>query len=333
MDALRAYAKADPGQLRYEEAPIPIPEAGDALVRVRACAFTPNELAWPAVWTNPDGSARPVPIVPGHEVSGMVEALGPETAGVAVGDAVYGLIDFQRDGGAAELVAARATEMAAKPTTLDHLAAAATPLSALTAWQALFEHAGLEPGQRVLIHGAAGGVGSFAVQLARWRGAEVVATAAARHASALRDLGAEAVIDYRSTAFDAGLAGLDVVLDTVGGDTWERSWRVLRPGGVLVSVAVPRPPAEDRRPDARAVWFVVRADRGQLAEIARLIDAGHVHPVVARSFPLADGRMAFESAGHDHALGKFVLVVPAAATAPAVAVAPSAAASPAAASA
>ena len=186
-----------------------------------------------------------------------------------------------------------ADELAPKPATLTHAQAAAVPLSALTAWQALFDHGELAPGQRVLVHGGAGGVGSFAVQLARWRGAHVTATSSARDADLVRELGADEVIDYRSQRFEDVVADLDLVFDTVGGETWERSWSVLRPAGRLVSIAVPRPPDREPVDDRRAIWFVVRPDRGQLIEIGRLIDAGRVRPIVSAELPLAEGHEAY----------------------------------------
>jgi NADPH:quinone reductase-like Zn-dependent oxidoreductase len=309
MRALRAYAKNDPAQLVDEEAPAPQLGSGDVLVRVHASGVAPTELAWPSTWLTADGASRPLPIVPGHEVSGVVEAIGPDAGGLAIGDEVFGLIDFQRDGADADYVASRAVELAPKPATLDHVRTAAVPLSALTAWQALFDHARLERGQRVLIHGAAGGVGSFAVQLARWRGARVVATASAKNADKVRSLGADEVLDYRTTRFDEVLRDLDAVFDPVGGETWERSWRALRPGGVLVSIAVPRPPDESRADSVRAVWFVVAPNRAELIEIARLIDEGHVMPIVERVLPLARGREAFDVGLRDHGFGKTVLDV------------------------
>ena len=225
MKAVRLHSRGGPEQLVYEDAPLPDPAAGEVRVRVFAAGITPTELTWDATYQTPDGRDR-LPSIPGHDVSGVVEALGRGVTGVSPGDAVYGLIDFPRDGSAAEFVAVPAAHLAPKPGTLDHVRAAAVPLSALTAWQALFDHAGLAAGQKVLIHGAAGGVGSFAVQLARWRGAQVSGTTSADDADFLRALGVETVIDYRAARFEDLLRDVDVVLDTVGGETLERSWRV-----------------------------------------------------------------------------------------------------------
>jgi NADPH:quinone reductase-like Zn-dependent oxidoreductase len=310
MRALRAYAKNEPSRLVYEEdAPLPTLAPGDVLLRVHASGVTPSELDWPSTWLEPDGTPRTPPIIPGHEVAGVVEAAGPAAEGLSAGDEVYGLTAFRRDGADAEYVAVRAAELAPKPATLTFAEAATVPLSALTAWQALFDQGELQVGQRVLIHGGAGGVGSFAVQLARWRGAHVVATASARDDELVRDLGADKVIDYRAGRFEEAVADIDLVVDTVGGETWERSWEVLRPGGQLVSIAVPRPPEREPRDGRRAIWFVVEPNRAQLVEIGGLIDGGHVRPIVSSVLPLARGREAYGPSHHSGGPGKTVLLV------------------------
>src|SRR3954467_11348658 len=254
--AIRLHARGGPEQIVYEDAPLPAPAAGEALLRVYAAGITPTELTWSETYQTPDGHER-LPTIPGHDVSGVVGALGPGASDVSAGDAVYGLVAFPRDGSAAEYVAVRAADLAPKPRSLDHVHAAAVPLSALTAWQALFVHAGLTAGQLVLIHGAAGGVGASAAQLARWRGAHVCATASARHHDFLRELGVETAIDYRTTRFEEVLRDVDLVLDTIGGDTLERSWRVLRRGGTLVSVAAPPPPPPAPDAGARGGFFLL----------------------------------------------------------------------------
>ena len=313
MRALHAYVPRDASRLVYEDAPSPAVGSGDILVRVYASGVSPSELEWPSAWLQHDGSPRTPPIVPGHELAGVVEALGPDVSGFRVGDAVYGFIDIRRDGADADYVAVRAEELAPKPATLSFPEAAAVPLSALTAWQALFDHGRLVRGSRVLIHGGAGGVGAFAVQLARWRGAHVAATSSARDADLVRDLGADAVIDYRAQRFEDVVADVDVVVDTVGGETWQRSWNVLRPGGRLVSVAVPRPHDREGLDGRRAMWFVVRSIRGQLLEIAGLIDAGLVRPIVSSVLPLEGGRAAY-GVGVRGGPGKVVLIVAGAGT-------------------
>src|SRR6478609_1405173 len=307
MRALRAYARNDATRLIYEDAPCPEISAEDVLIRIHACGVSPSELSWPTTWIAPDQRDRPLPIIPGHEVSGVVTACGADVAHLEIGDEVYGLIDFQRDGADAEYVAARAIELAPKPSNLDHVQTAAVPLSGLTAWQALFDYARLARGQRLLIHGGAGGVGSFAVQLAHWRGAHVIATASGADTDLVRALGADEVFDYRTEPFEDAVRNVDIVFDTVGGAIWQRSWRVLRPGGVLVSIAVPRPPIESAPPSIRAIWFVVASRADQLLALAELIDAGHLRPVIGEVLPLARGSEAY--AKHRTGPGKMVINV------------------------
>jgi NADPH:quinone reductase-like Zn-dependent oxidoreductase len=187
--------------------------------------------------------------------------------------------------------------------------AAAVPLSALTAWQALFGHARVSRGQRVLVHGAAGGVGTYAVQLARWAGAQVCATASARNADFLRDLGADLVIDYATTRFEEVAHDVDVVFDLVGGDALTRSWQVVRDGGIVVSVVSPRPTGPAPRPGVRFAWFIVEPSGEQLRQIGGLIDAGQVRPIVDRVFPLADARGAYDAGRRGHPRGKIVLTI------------------------
>lgn len=308
MKAIRIHGRGGPERLVYEDAPGPRLGPEDALVRVHATGITPAELTWDSTYQNADGSKR-IPSIPGHEVSGIVADLAPGVTGIQVGDAVYGLTDFPRDGAAAEFIAVRATNLAPKPRSLDHAQAAAVPLSGLTAWQALFDRGGLSAGQRVLIHGGAGGVGTFAVQFARWRGAYVIATTSAQNAEFLRDLGANELIDYAVERFEEKLRDVDLVLDTIGGETLERSWRVLRRGGLLVSLPAPIPADQPLRFGARGLFFIVEPDRAELMEIAALIDGGKLKPVVAEVLPLARAREAFQHGGAGHRPGKIVLKV------------------------
>jgi NADPH:quinone reductase-like Zn-dependent oxidoreductase len=311
MFALRAHAQGEPARLAFEEAPSPDLGPRDVLVRVHASGVSPGELDWPGAWLDHDAAPRVPPIVPGHEVAGVVEAVGAEATGFAVGDEVFGYIDVHRDGSDAEYVAVRADagELALKPRTLTYAEAAAVPLSALTAWQALFDHGDLQRSQRVLVHGGAGGVGTFAVQFARWRGAHVVATSSERDRAFVSELGADEVLDYRGTPFEDTVADMDLVLDTVGGETWSRSWDVIRPGGRLVSIAVPRPPDRDEIEGRRAIWFVVRQDVEQLVEIGRLIDAGLVRSIVSDVLPFARGAEAYGTGARRSGPGKAVLSV------------------------
>jgi NADPH:quinone reductase-like Zn-dependent oxidoreductase len=230
MHALRLHQQAAPEGLCYEEAPIPEPGTGDLLVRVHAASFTPTELAWPSTWVDRLGHDRR-PVIPGHEVSGTVEGLGWGTTGFAVGDAVYGLTDWYRDGTLAEYVAVEARNLAPKPASLDHVQAAALPMPGLTAWQALFVHGGLSGGQRVLLHGAGGGVGTVAVQLARAAGAHVIATGRAWARELVTDLGAERFVDLDRERFEQVAEAVDLVVDLVGGETLRRSGATVREGG------------------------------------------------------------------------------------------------------
>jgi NADPH:quinone reductase-like Zn-dependent oxidoreductase len=246
-------------------------------------------------------------------VSGVVESVAHGVTDVSTGDEVYALTSFCRDGAAAEYVAVHAADLAPKPKTIDHMQAAAVPLSALTAWQAFFDHAQLAPGQRVLIHGAAGGVGSFAVQIARWHGAYVIGTASSENRDFLLRLGANEVIDYRRAPFEQAVREVDVVLDTIGGETRERSWQVLKPTGILVSLPGPIPESEEaahgKRGGRRGVFFIVQPNREHLGKIAALIDSGAIRPVIAETIPLAKARQAFERGVAGHTRGKLVLAV------------------------
>ena len=287
--------------LVYEDAPDPQPAISDALVRVHAASFTPTELTWP-LWTDRAGHDR-APLIPAHEGSGVVVALGYGAAGVAVGDEVFGLIDGYRDGWAAEYVAIEARSLAPKPTTIDHVHAAALPQAGLTSWQALFDHGHLEAGQTVVIHGAGGGVGSVAVQLARWAGAHVVGTGRSNARQRALDLGADRFVDIEQDGWEEAVGQADLVYDTVGGDVLARSPGIVKPGGALVSVMNP-PPDRD---GIRTVHFV-RDPRGdELAEIARLVDDGKLRPQVGAVYPLADAREAFMAKSTQHIPGKVVL--------------------------
>jgi NADPH:quinone reductase-like Zn-dependent oxidoreductase len=311
MRAVRAHRRGGPEQLVYEVAPRPEPAPGDVLVAVHAASITSDELTWDSTWTDspePGGRDR-TPIIPAHEMSGMVAALGPEVTETRVRDEVYGLIPFGRDGAAAEYVTVPADVLATKPATVDHDAAAAVPLAALTAWQALVEHGNLRAGQHVLIHGAAGGVGSFAVQLAAGLGARVTATARGRDRDFVTKLGAQKVVDYTNERFEDHVDGVDVVLDLVGGQTQARSWSVLRPGGVLVSVSAPPDARQAAAHGVRGVFFIVEPNRAQLETIARLIDTGRLSPAVDRVVSLADTRAAYEALRTEHRRGKVVIHV------------------------
>jgi NADPH:quinone reductase-like Zn-dependent oxidoreductase len=308
MKAVRIHARGDAEQLFYEDAPQPQPAEGEVLVQVYATAVTPTELSWSTTWQTRTGADRHLPI-PGHDLAGVVAEVGPGVTSVSVGEAVNALTDFHRDGAEAEYTIALPAELAPKPHSLDYVQAAAVPLSALTAWQALFIHAELSAGQRVLIHGASGGVGTLAVQLAHWAGAHVIGTASARNRDLVRQLGADECIDYTTECFEDVVHEVDVVLDTVGGETLERSLGVLRKGGMLVSI-VGSPTAEQAAAHGvRATAFVVQPDRKQLIRIGELLDAGRIRPVIEAVMPLPQARQAYERQHGGHAGGKVVLRV------------------------
>lgn len=308
MKAIRVHGRGGPDQLSYDDAPKPQPGPGEVLVRVGATAVIATELTWDETYQTSAGDPRPLP-VPGHDLAGVVAEVGPGVTDFAVGAEVYALTAFGRDGAEAEYAIALPHELAPKPQTLDMVQAAAVPLAALTAWQALFIHAHLSKGQTALIHGGAGGVGSYAVQLARWAGARVITTASARHHDFLRGLGADQVIDYTTTPFESVVHDADVVFDTVGGETLTRSWQVVKDGGVVVSVVSPRPADDPTQTRARFVWFIVEPSGEQLRAIGDLIDAGQIQPVVSQVFPLAEAREAWKTAASGHARGKVVLRV------------------------
>ena len=249
MKAIRLHARGGPETLGYDEAQQPRPGEGEVLVRVHAAGVIHTELSWVPTWNTRAGEPRPLPVIPGHEFSGEIAALGAGVRDAGVGDLVYGLNDWYWDGASAEYCVARVADIAHKPASVDHVHAAATPISALTSWQGLVERAGLAAGQRVLVHGAAGGVGTFAVQLARWRGARVTATASSANLDFVRSLGADEVIDYRAERFEDMVRDVDVVFDTVGGRRW-------RGPGACSSPAEgwsPSPLQGNRRPTSASV--------------------------------------------------------------------------------
>ena len=291
MKAIRLHRNGGPESLVYEEAPIPKPRDGQVLIQVHAAAVTPTEFAWYPTFHTPEGNARPFPIVLGHEFSGVVAAIEGSDGDVRTGDSVYGLNDWFMDGAQAEYCVVAASSVVPKPTTVDYAQAAVVPISALTAWQALVDRAQLSEGQRVLIHGGGGGVGSFAVQLARHKKAHVITTASAANMDFMKGLGADEVIDYRTTPFETVVRDVDVVLDTVGGETRDRSWGVLRKGGRLVTIAADAEGTKQQR--VRDAFFIVEPNRGQLIEIGRLIDGGVIRPIVGAVFSMDEVRRAY----------------------------------------
>jgi NADPH:quinone reductase-like Zn-dependent oxidoreductase len=289
MEAIRLHAPGI-GGLRHETIDTPSLQLGEALVEVHAAAITRDELEWPL---------DRLPAVPSYEVSGVVAAVADDVDVVSIGYEVYALTPFDRDGVAAEYAAVPAAILTPKPSTLSHPESAAVPLPALSAWQGLFAHGGLAPSERVLVHGAVGGVGQFATQLARWRGGYVVATASPRSFEAARALGANEVIDGRGEL--DGVGAIDLVFDTVGGEIFERAPALLANSGRFVSVAG-EPPGE-------GTYFVVEPSREQLVEITRLVDSGELRVAIDATFALAEAAAAFERSLASGKHGKVVIRV------------------------
>jgi NADPH:quinone reductase-like Zn-dependent oxidoreductase len=309
MKAIRIHEYGGPEVLRYEDAPRPEPASGEVQVRVRAAAVNPVD------WKVRAGHAKRVlhysmPFIPGWDFSGVIESLGPATTRLNIGDEVYGHPPIPRDGAYAQYVVARESDTSLKPKSVDHIHAAAIPLAALTAWQALFDAAELAAGQSVLIHGAAGGVGSFAVQLAKWKGARVIGTASKRNHDYLQSLGADQTIDYNAVKFEDVVSDVDVVLDTISGETMERSWQLLRKGGILVSILEPPSQQKAAAHAVRQAHVFVHPSADQLEEIARLVEVGELKGLVENVFPLEDARQAHELSETGHVRGKIVLSVP-----------------------
>jgi NADPH:quinone reductase-like Zn-dependent oxidoreductase len=304
MKAIRIHEPTGISGLVFEEVPDAKPMACDVLVKVAACGITHNELDYP-IWTCRAGHQRTL-IIPGAEVSGVVAALGPGTAGIAVGDEVFGLTDQWRDGTAAEYVAVEARNMAPRPQTVDHVHAAAVPRAGLTAWQALFDHGRLAKGQTVVIHGAGGAVGSTAVQLARWAGAEVIGTGRSHSRPLVLELGADRFVALDADRLEDVAGQADLVFDTIGGEVLARSPALLRPGGTLVSVRAAAPPP-GTRDDIRTVIFIQESSRAQLIELARLVDEGHLRPQVGAVYPLAQAAEAYRAKAAGGIPGRIVL--------------------------
>ena len=288
--------------LTLADVPHPHAAENDVVVQVHAAGFTPGELAWPTTWTDRAGRDR-TPSVPGHELSGVVVEMGYGTTGLSIGQRVLGMADWARDGSLAEYAAVEARNLAPLPADIDHTVAAALPISGLTAWQALFDHGRLEAGQTVLVHGAAGGVGSVAVQLAREAGARVVATGRAEDREVATRLGAHTFLDLGSQSL-AEAGEVDVALDVIGGALLEPTALQVSPGGTLVTITAP-PSVRPR--DGRAVFFVVEPDRRRLADLVQRVRDGRLTPLVGEVRPLADAPNAFSPGRRSH--GKTVIRV------------------------
>ena len=308
MKAVRIHQYGGPEVLQFEDAPRPQPAAGELLIRAHAAAVNPVD------WKIREGYAKErighsLPLILGWDVSGTVEVIGPGVTRFQKGDEVFTRPDIARNGAYAEHIVVRESEVAFKPKSIDHIRAAAIPLAALTAWRALFDTGHLSAGQKVLIHAASGGVGSFAVQLAKWKGARVIGTASGRNQSFIMELGVDEAIDYQKTRFEDVIHVVDVVFDTIGGDVQQRSWRVLKKGGILVSIVSPPSPEEAAKNKVHPCYLFVQPNSAELAEIARLVDAGKVKIFVETVLPLSEARRAQELSETGHTRGKIVLEV------------------------
>jgi NADPH:quinone reductase-like Zn-dependent oxidoreductase len=272
------------------ERPDPPAAINDVIVQIHASGFVPTEMAWPSTWTDRVNRDR-TPSIPGHELAGVVSALGYGTTGLSVGQRVFGLADWHRDGTLAEYVAMEARNLAPLPGDVDFTVGASLPISGLTAWQGLVEHGRLRAGQRVLVHGAAGAVGSMVTQLAREFGADVIGTGRAADRQTALDFGANGFVDLDSDALD-DVGDVDLVFDVIGGDIGQRSARLIRAGGTLVSIVGP---SEARPADGLAVDFVVESDRAQLSEIVQRVRDGRLRTNIGNVATLDDAVAALSS--------------------------------------
>lgn len=308
MKAIRIHKYGGPGELQYEEAPRPEPGHGEVLVQVHATSVNPVD------WKIREGYLKErlglrLPMIPGWDFSGTIQEVGPGVRRFKQGDDVFGRPDMGRDGSYAEYIVVRESEIALKPKSIDDVHAAAIPLTGLTAWQALFDTAKLEAGQTVLIHGASGGVGSFAVQLAKWKGAHVIGTASSYNQEFLKDLGVDQAIDYVTQRFEIIVHDVDVVLDTRGGDTQNRSWQVLKKGGILVSIISPPSEEQAKLIGVRCAHVFVQPDSVELEELSKLVDSGKIKPYVETVLPLTEAKRAHEMSQTGHTRGKIVLTI------------------------
>ena len=304
MKAVVAHEYGAPEVLKFEEVPRREPNEDEALVRVIASSVNPADpLTLSGKYAREFGTH--LPLVPGYDIAGVVERTGANVAKLKVGDAVYGYPTF--GGGWAEYITVKEWEVAAKPKSLNFVESAAVPMGALTSWQALVDVAKLQPGQTVLIHGGSGGVGSFAIQIAKARGARVIATASTANQDLLKQLGADVAVDYTKTKFEDVAKDVDAVLDPVGKETLARSYGVVKKGGIVMSLVARPDPAEIKKRGIRGAGISVHPDAEDLAEIAQLIDAGKIKPIVTQVLPLSEAIAAQQQAATHHTRGKVVL--------------------------
>ncbi|MBE7157146.1 MAG: NADP-dependent oxidoreductase [Rhodospirillales bacterium] len=306
MNVLVVSGDRNQPRLSIKELPKPMPGAGEVLIRIVAAGVMPSELGWPSTWTTRSGAAR-VDTVPSHEFSGRVQALGSNVPHLQVGDEVFGMNDWYSDGAMAEYCIAPAAGLAFKPRTLSHSESAAVPISALTAFQALFEHARVAANERVLVLGAAGSVGSFVVQLAAQHGCSVIGVASASDFAFVQGLGAAQVVDYQLDAFKGALAPVDVIVDTVGGELFRRAQAVCKPDGRLVTVASSSENSADER--QAEIFFIVKPSHAQLSEMAAMFDLGRLRAFVKRAVTLSEAAEEYLVPTKGKAYGKTVAQV------------------------
>jgi NADPH:quinone reductase-like Zn-dependent oxidoreductase len=304
MKAVVAHEYGAPELLKFEEVARPEPKEDEALVRVIASGVNPADpLTLSGKYAREFGTR--LPLIPGYDIAGIVEKTGAKVTKLKAGDSVYGYPTF--GGGWAEYITVKEWEVAAKPKSLNFAEAAAVPMGALTAWQALVDTAQLQAGQTILVHGGSGGVGSFAVQIAKARGARVIATASTANQDFLKQLGADVTVDYTKTKFEDVAKDVDAVLDPIGKETLARSYGVVKKGGIVMSLVARPDPVELEKHGIRGAAISVHSDAGDLTEIARLIDAGKLKPIVTQVLPLSEAIAAQQQAATHHTRGKIVL--------------------------
>lgn len=308
MKAVRIHEYGGPEVLELEEAPMPKPASDEVLVKVYATSVNPVD------WKIREGMRKEkfpadLPLIPGWDVSGVIQEVGENVHQFSKGDQVYGRPDPTKDGAYAEYIVVKANQLGRKPKSIDHINAAAVPLAGLTAWQGLFDRGQLKKGQKVLIHAASGGVGTFAVQFAKWKGAYVIGTTSEANISFVKQLGADEVIDYHNEDFEDKLNHIDLVFDTIGGETQKRSIQVLKNRGRLITTLKPEFLVEAKEKHIYLEGYTAQSYPEQLERIADLIDEGIIQPVVSMVLSLEDARKAQQISEDGHVRGKIVIKV------------------------
>ena len=307
MKAIQIHQFGGPEELKYEEAPMPKINPDDVLIKVFATSINPVD------WKVREGEMKQIqfkfPLILGWDVSGVITEVGSDVKNFEVGQEVYSRPDLPRNGTYAEYVAVKAGSIAEKPRSVSHVEAASIPLAGLTAWQGIFDHGQLKPGQKILIHGASGGVGTLAVQLAKWKGAYVIGTASENNIDFLKELGADEVIDYKNQQFEKELKDIDVVFDTIGGETQKKSVEVLKIGGILVSTVGVQDEEAFKVKNIQTCQFMAQSYPEQLKQMADLVDSGKLKPVINQVFPLEEIAKAQTVSEEGHTRGKIAIKV------------------------